>query len=71
MAVGAMDTDAEIEMEVRIRKEIEALVGEIDEDWEGTAPPESLDGMIGPLSRKDSLMEQEMANDAQRRRSLR
>ena len=66
-----MDTDTEIELEIRIQEEIERLVAEIEEGREGAAPPESLDGTIGRLSRQDSLMQQEMAKDAQRRRSLR
>jgi DnaK suppressor protein len=66
-----MDTETEIELEARILEEIERLVAEIEAGKEGAAPPESLDGTIGRLSRQDSLMQQEMAKDAQRRRSLR
>lgn len=66
-----MDIDTQIDLEIRIREEIERLVLEIEDSREGTAPPESLDGTIGRLSRQDSLMQQEMAKDAQRRRSLR
>ncbi len=66
-----MDTDREIELEIRMREEIESLLAEIEAGKEGAAPPESLDGTIGRLSRQDSLMQQEMAKDAQRRRSLR
>lgn len=66
-----MDIDAQIDLEVRIHEEIEALLLEIESSKEGTAPPESLDGTIGRLSRQDSLMHQEIAKDAQRRRMLR
>lgn len=66
-----MDIEMQIDLEVRIHDEIEALIAEIEASREGTAPPESLDGTIGRLSRQDSLMQQEMAKDAQRRRSLR
>jgi len=66
-----MDIDALVDLEIRIQEEIGQLVREIEEGRDGTAPPESLDGTIGRLSRQDSLMQQEMAKDAQRRRSLR
>ena len=66
-----MDTDTEIELEIRMREECERLVAEIEAGKENAAPPESLDGTIGRLSRQDSLMQQEMAKDAQRRRTLR
>lgn len=66
-----MDTDLEIELEIRMREEIENLLADIEGGKEGAAPPESLDGTIGRLSRQDSLMQQEMAKDAQRRRMLR
>ncbi|MFU8893208.1 MAG: TraR/DksA family transcriptional regulator [Luteolibacter sp.] len=65
-----MDTDLEIELEIRMREEIEHLLADIEAGKEGTAPPESLDGTIGRLSRQDSLMQQELAKDAQRRRTL-
>lgn len=67
----AMDIDTQIELEVRIGEEIETLEKQIVAGEEGTAPPESLDGTIGRLSRQDSLMQQELAKDAQRRRTLR
>lgn len=66
-----MDIDTQIELEIRIAGEIEALLKEIEAGAEGAAPPESLDGTIGRLSRQDSLMQQELAKDAQRRRALR
>ncbi|HSP41911.1 MAG TPA: TraR/DksA C4-type zinc finger protein [Luteolibacter sp.] len=66
-----MDTDTEIEFEIRMRAEVERLLEEIEAGKEDAAPPESLDGNIGRLSRQDSLMQQEMAKDAQRRRMLR
>lgn len=66
-----MDTDLEIDLEIRMREAIECLLKEIDAGKEGAAPPESLDGTIGRLSRQDSLMQQELAKDAQRRRTLR
>ncbi len=66
-----MDIDTQIDLEFRIRAEIEQLLLEMEAGKEGTAPPESLDGTIGRLSRQDSLMQQEMAKDAQRRRTLR
>lgn len=66
-----MDIDTQIDLEIRIRGMIEALVAEIADSRESTAPPESLDGTIGRLSRQDSLMQQEMAKDHQRRRTLR
>ncbi len=66
-----MDIDTQIDLEVRLQEEIEALLAEIEGSKEGMAPPESLDGTIGRLSRQDSLMQQEMAKDAQRRRMLR
>ncbi len=66
-----MDTDTEIQLEVRMRAEVEDLVARIEAGKENAAPPESLDGTIGRLSRQDSLMQQEMGKDAQRRRSLR
>jgi len=66
-----MDTDLEIELEIRMRAECGRLLEDIEAGKEGTAPPESLDGTIGRLSRQDSLMQQEMAKDAQRRRNLR
>jgi DnaK suppressor protein len=66
-----METETEIELEVRIQEEIERLLAEFEAGKEGAAPPESLDGTIGRLSRQDSLMQQEMAKDAQRRRTLR
>ncbi|MDP3849658.1 MAG: hypothetical protein Q8Q59_04080 [Luteolibacter sp.] len=66
-----MDTELEIELEIRMRDEIEHLLAGIEAGKEGAAPPESLDGTIGRLSRQDSLMQQEMAQDAQRRRMLR
>lgn len=65
-----MDTETEIELEVRIQEAIEKITADIEAGKEGAAPPESLDGTIGRLSRQDSLMQQEMAKDAQRRRSL-
>lgn len=65
-----MDTETEIEIEVRIQEEIEKILADIESGKEATAPPESLDGTIGRLSRQDSLMQQEMAKDAQRRRTL-
>lgn len=67
----AMDIDTQIELEIRIGEEIETLEKEMVDGEEGTAPPESLDGTIGRLSRQDSLMQQELAKDAQRRRGLR
>jgi DnaK suppressor protein len=66
-----MDIDTQIDLEIRIRDEIEQLLADFEAGKEGTAPPESLDGTIGRLSRQDSLMQQEMAKDAQRRRNLR
>lgn len=66
-----MDTETEIELEVRIQEDIERILAELEAGKEGTAPPESLDGTIGRLSRQDSLMQQEMAKDAERRRVLR
>lgn len=66
-----MDTELEIEIELRMRAEIEQLLGEIEDGRESAAPPESLDGTIGRLTRQDALMQQEMARDAQRRRALR
>lgn len=66
-----MDTETEIELEVRIQEQIDQLLAEIEAGKEATEPPESLDGTIGRLSRQDSLMQQEMAKDAQRRRTLR
>lgn len=66
----AMDTETEIELEVRIEEEIGKILAELEAGKEGTAPPESLDGTIGRLSRQDSLMQQELAKDAQRRRTL-
>lgn len=66
-----MDIDTQIDIEIRIREDIDKLLTEIEVGKEGTAPPESLDGTIGRLSRQDSLMQQEMAKDAQRRRNLR
>lgn len=65
-----MDTETEIELEVRIQEAIEKILVDIEAGKEGSAPPESLDGTIGRLSRQDSLMQQEMAKDAQRRRTL-
>lgn len=67
----AMDIDTQVELEIRIGEEIETLEKEMVDGEEGTAPPESLDGTIGRLSRQDSLMQQELAKDAQRRRGLR
>lgn len=67
----AMDIDTQVDLEIRIGEEIEALEREIKEGEEGAAPPESLDGTIGRLSRQDSLMQQELAKDAQRRRTMR
>lgn len=67
----AMNIDTQIDLEIRIGEQIEALEKEIVEGEEGAAPPESLDGTIGRLSRQDSLMQQELAKDAQRRRQLR
>ena len=66
-----MDTDAQIELEIRMREEVDRLLSEIEAGKEGAAPPEALDGTIGRLSRQDSLMQQELAKDAQRRRMLR
>lgn len=66
-----MDTETEIELEVRIQEDIERMLSDLEAGKEGTAPPESLDGTIGRLSRQDSLMQQEMAKEAQRRRVLR
>lgn len=66
-----MDTETEIELEVRIQEDIERMLADLEAGKEGTAPPESLDGTIGRLSRQDSLMQQEMAKEAQRRRVLR
>lgn len=66
-----MDTETEIDLEVRIQEDIERLLAEFEAGKEGAAPPESLDGTIGRLSRQDSLMQQEMAKYAQRRRTLR
>lgn len=66
-----MDIDTQIDLEIRLGEQIEALEKEIVEGEEGAAPPESLDGTIGRLSRQDSLMQQELAKDAQRRRQLR
>jgi DnaK suppressor protein len=66
-----MDIDTQIDLEVRIAEEIEALEKDLVAGEEGTAPPEALDGTIGRLSRQDSLMQQELAKDAQRRRTLR
>ncbi len=66
-----MDTDTEIELEVRMRAEVEKILTEFEAGKENAAPPESLDGTIGRLSRQDSLMQQEMGKDAQRRRNLR
>lgn len=63
-----MDIDTQIELEIRVGEEIELLEEEIVAGREGAAPPESLDGTIGRLSRQDSLMQQELAKDAQRRR---
>ena len=53
-----MDTETEIELEVRIQEEIEKLLAEIEAGKDDTAPPESLDGTIGRLSCQDSLMQQ-------------
>lgn len=66
-----MDIDTQIDLEIRMRDEVEQLLVEIETGKEGAAPPESLDGTIGRLSRQDSLMQQELAKDAQRRRALR
>lgn len=66
-----MDIDTQIDLEIRLGELIEALEREIVDGEEGTEPPESLDGTIGRLSRQDSLMQQELAKDAQRRRQLR
>ena len=66
-----MDIDDQIDLEVRMREDLEQILTEIEAGKEGTAPPESLDGTIGRLSRQDSLMQQELAKDAQRRRMLR
>lgn len=66
-----MDIDTQIDLEIRMREEVDQLLADIEAGKEGAAPPESLDGTIGRLSRQDSLMQQEMAKDAQRRRTLR
>jgi RNA polymerase-binding transcription factor DksA len=66
-----MDIDTQIDLEVRMRGEVEQLLADLEAGKESAAPPESLDGTIGRLSRQDSLMQQEMGKDAQRRRSLR
>lgn len=66
-----MDTETEIELEVRIQEEIEQILADFEAGKENAAPPESLDGTIGRLSRQDSLMQQEMAKEAQRHRTLR
>lgn len=66
-----MDVETAIDLEIRMRAEMDALHAEIEAGREGAAPPESLDGTIGRLSRQDSLMQQEMAKDAQRRRAHR
>lgn len=66
-----MDVETEIELEVRIDEAIAKIRSELEAGKEGAAPPESLDGTIGRLSRQDSLMQQEIAKDAQRRRTQR
>ena len=66
-----MEIDRLIELEIRVREEVDRLHAELDAGKEATAPPESLDGTIGRLSRQDSLMQQELAKDAQRRRMRR
>lgn len=66
-----MDTEIEIELEVRIQEEIDKILASLDLGKEGTAPPESLDGTIGRLNRQDALMQQEMAKNFERRRSTR
>jgi DnaK suppressor protein len=66
-----MGIETQIDLEFRIHAEIEQLLLEMEAGKEGASPPEALDGTIGRLSRQDSLMRQEMAKDAQRRRTLR
>ena len=68
VTIARMDIDTQVELEIRLGEEIEGLEKEIAAGEEGAAPPESLDGTIGRLSRQDSLMQQELAKDAQRRR---
>lgn len=65
-----MDVETQIELEVRIQEAITQILADFEAGKEGAAPPESLDGTIGRLSRQDSLMQQEMAKDAQRRRTF-
>lgn len=45
-----MDIDTQVDLEVRMREEVEQLLVEIETGKEGAAPPESLDGTIGRLS---------------------
>jgi len=67
----SIDVDQLIELEIKVREMISALENEIVNAGKHAAPPGQLDGTEGRLSRQDSLLNHEIAKEAQRRRHLR
>jgi len=60
-----MDIDGQIDLEIRMREEIERLENSAEEAGKAE-PPESLDGTIGRLSRQDAMLHYEMERAAER-----